>query len=154
MQTYIIPVVEPHTNLSGFLPIHGQTLLNSVDGQRVHMTEKFKILAEMAPPELAFQHTYITFCFQLPVNIILEMQQVCPELKVTAEMDGLLAKGLVSASLWTWKRFLPLGTHKDQSEWLIKAVNEMYINTFINIPYFKDLKSNPLSNSIFALVKV
>lgn len=119
----------------------------------MHPTEKFRLLADVAPSELAFEHLYLAFEFYLPVQIILEMQQLSAELRVTALITGVLSEGIVSASLAAWKRLLPLATRKEQSEWLIKTVNGMYVSTFINIPYFNDLKSNPLSPQTFALVK-
>lgn len=137
MQTYIKPVSEPYTLLNGFNA--DQSTINAVDGKRIHATEKFKELADMAPPELAFEHLFIVFQFCLPIQLVLEIQTLSAEIRVTAEMEGMLCKGLMSASLMTWKRFILLATRKEQSDWLNQAANTMHASTFISIPYFKDL---------------
>lgn len=146
----IEPVTIPSVSLSGFVKTAGQLRVNDIDGKRIHPTAKF---AELAETELAYQHIYQAFCFVLPPVTLLEMQSFGLEIRVTGEMEGMLITGLISASLWTWKRFLPLATHKDQSEWLIRVANSMFLGCFNQIKYFQDLTSQPQFAGTFALVR-
>lgn len=136
---HITPITEPYPNLNGFIQACGQKQVNEVDAKRIHLTEKFKELSNL-PVDIAFDHMYLAFSFTIPATLYLEVQAFGLPIVMNAEIDGMLFTGIMSASFRTWKKFLLLATHKDQSEWLIGAANGMYTNTFIQIPYFKDLK--------------
>lgn len=147
----IEPITLPGIALTGFVKTCGQLRVNEVDGKPIHATAKFAELAEVG--EAAYQHIYQAFAFVLPPMILLEMQSFGLELRVSGVMEGMTVNGLISASLWTWKRFLPLATHKDQSEWLIRVADAMFLGCFNKMKYFQDLQSTPQFNNTFALVR-
>lgn len=147
----IEPVTLPGITLTGFVKSCGQNRVNEVDGKRTHPTAKFAELSEM--DEIAYQHIYQAFCFTLPQQVLLDIQNFGLDIRVSGITEGMLVNGLISASLWTWKRFLPLATHKDQSEWLIRVANSMFLACFTQVKYFQDLHSTPQFGNTFALVR-
>lgn len=147
----IEPVTSPAVTLSGFVKTQGQNKVNEIDGRQTHPTAKFAELSDM--DEIAYQHIYQAFCFVLPQQVLLDMANFGMDIRISGVMEGMFCNGLFSASLWTWKRFLPLATHKDQSEWLIRAANSMFLGCFTKMKYFQDLQSQPQFSGTFALVR-
>lgn len=128
----ISPITSPKANLSGFLPLCTQSEINRVDALRVHEVQKF---AELCG-ETAYMHIYQAFAFNLPPQIILQIQDLGLPITISGEMEGLIIQGIASASLATWKRFLELA----HGEWLIKLASHMYESYFRHIPYFSKVK--------------
>lgn len=144
-------VASPAIDIGGFAKIAGQGAINAADAKQTHATVRFHDLADCG--EIAYHHIYQTFSFVLHPTTVLEIQSFGLDIRVTGEIEGMLVTGLFSASLWTWKRFLLLATAKDQSEFLIRVANSMFLACFTKVKYFQELQTIPQHNQTFMLVQ-
>jgi hypothetical protein len=149
-----IPVTTPGIDLSLFRNIVSVECVNEVDARRnTQPLSKFAELVESSFPDDIdpYQHIYQSFYFELPCQPFLELTNM-QLLSTTSVMEGLVAKGYLSASLATWVEFVTRASKESCGQYLRVFANQVF-NVLRNFPPFQVLKFQSYRDQTFGLVK-
>lgn len=148
----LILLNQPSIDISPFNQVVAKSTVCDVDTKRISPIGKFVELVNEAllDGDVAYAHLYLTFYFQLPQNIVVELSRFGNGLNVTAYPDNFFATGLLSGSFTKVRQFLLWATREDQSQWLRGFANVMY-GLLRQYHYFQTLTSHDLADRTFML---
>jgi hypothetical protein len=139
----LVPLLSPSIDLSAFRHVVPQSIVNQVDGRPLPPVAKFAALVDesLSQPAWAYWHLYEAFYFELPVQVIVELDgfQHARCFRLTTQGAGLMAEGLISGPYDLWREFLAWAANG--SEYMQMFARALY-GYFRRHDFFKTLTDN------------
>ncbi len=108
----IVPVSQPGVDVRQFTQLLDTDTVNGIDSRCRRPAEKFSdLVAELLPDEFGCRHLFYGFYFELPAQSIVLMHGFAGTIHVSATIEGMMAKGIMTASLEDWWKFMTWVAH-------------------------------------------